>query len=60
MKRALLMALLLAGTTQLQAGNLEAEHIGCKGAHNLYILNWYGPWQYTPIYLERTQSFSGP
>jgi hypothetical protein len=52
MKKAL-SALLFVVSFPLHANSLDAEHIGCSGYNNQYILNWTGDWFGAElIYLE--------
>ena len=52
MKRTLFFALVLTGTSQLNAGTLTVEHIGCMCGWNAYILYWEGPWLHPQINME--------
>ena len=60
MKKALLMALLLATTAKVSAGDLNREHVGCSSGWNQYLLSWNGPWSQPLIYLGiDTYPFNG-
>lgn len=46
---------LLAGASQVNAGVLCTEFIGCPGGYKFFLLHWIGPWSQPLIYLAQQQ-----